>query len=34
VGEQIGREDVVQRPVGLALSDGGAYGSDDDGVAI
>ena len=34
VGEQVGRQHVVQRAVGLALADGGAYRADDDGVAV
>ena len=34
VGEEVGGQHVVQRTVGLALADRGAYGADDDGVAV
>ena len=34
VGQQVGGQHVVQRAAGLALADGGAYGADDDGVAV
>ena len=34
VRQQVDGQHVVQCTVGLALADGGAYGTDDDGVAV